>query len=282
MSNLTDKVKIANMALLALGEKPIVSLTPSATDPNVNKINALLEQTIKEQLSDNWTFNTARAILSRAYKLTLDAAPATAWIAGTIITGETSGATATIVEVISTKIFIITKPTLDFVDGEIINDGTTNEVDCGTGYPLCVEYVAEFGTYQLRYALPADCLLINKLSDPDYDDLLYRYAKEGLYVVTNETEAYLIYNKFIGESGSLEVSDVTRTPIWFHRLVSARLAYIMAPNLTENSRIRQKVEIEWQEAHTTAREQNGNETFNNYQGISPWGDNAFAQIDTEI
>jgi hypothetical protein len=77
------------------------------------------------------------------------------------------------------------------------------------------------------------------------------------------------------------VSDVSLMPNWFHRLISARLAHIMAPNVTQNMRYRQKAEIEWDRAYLFAREKNGAEAYFEYEeGNRDWTDGANDLLDT--
>ncbi len=88
------------------------------------------------------------------------------------------------------------------------------------------------------------------------------------------------YNKWIGFEGSDTVSDVTLMRVWFHRLISARIAYILAPNITENQRREQKVEIELNEAYLTAREKNGDESWYEDEDNTDWADGADREINT--
>jgi len=72
-------------------------------------------------------------------------------------------------------------------------------------------------------------------------------------------------------------------PLWFHRLISARIAYILAPNMTENQRIRSKAEMEYQRAYTSAREKNGENAYvPDEQGDNDWQMGARNYSDTYI
>jgi len=283
MSNATEKVKIANIGLLAIGQMFITDAQYAAagtskSNPDANKISALFEQVVKELLNEDWFFNRARAELVRVYELTVDTAPTpAAWAAEATLTGATSGTTATVLEKVSDTVYLISEPSDDWTDGEVISDGT-NSVDCDADYPESDDDVNEFGTYDYRYSLPSDYLYKRGLVDFDYDKIIYKSEIEGQYLLTNQTEAYLLYNRWIGEDGSADTSDVTKMPVWFHRLISARLAVILSPNITENARIRPKAEIEWKEAYLYAKEKNGEESDNEHEGNTDWADGANNEI----
>ena len=129
-----------------------------------------------------------------------------------------------------------------------------------------------FGRYDYRYALPSDCIFILGLCDQYNDDVRYEYLREGQYILTNQVSPiYLLYNKKIVKSDGSP--DISKMPLWFHRLISAKLAYILAPNVTENQRIRSKAEIEYQRAYLTAREKNGEDAYvEDEQGNNDWRD----------
>lgn len=278
MSNATEKVAIANIGLLAIGEKFITSLTENS--PTSNKVNALFEQVVKELLNEDWFFSRARVELVMVYELTVDTVPTpAAWAAGAALTGGTSLVTATVLEKISNTVYLISEPSGDWTDGEIISDGT-NSVNCAAGYPLSTEDVNEFGTYDYRYSLPSDYLYTRGLSDYDFDEIKYKSEREGVYLLTNQSEAYLLYNRWIGEAGSATVSDVTKMPVWFHRLISARLAVILSPNITENARIRPKAEMEWRDAYLWAKEKNGEEADNKHEGNTDWANGPYNDINS--
>ena len=139
-----------------------------------------------------------------------------------------------------------------------------------------------FGRYDYRYALPSNCVFIRGLCDRDNDDTRYEFVREGRYILTNQTSpVYLLYNeKIIGTNGQ---PDISKMPLWFHRLISARIAYILAPNMTENQRIRSKAEMEFQRAYTSAREHNGEDAYvEDEQGDHNWRDAARNYFDTFI
>lgn len=271
MSNASDKLAIANIALLSVTEKTLTSL--SSNTPNAVKINGIIENVIKEVMNDDWHFNRTRVLLSdmtAINKLTVDSSPAPSpFIVGSTLTGADSGSTAVVVKRLSPTVYHITEPSADFTDGEVISDGT-NSLDTATGFPTVSE-VLDYGSYSFGYLKPTDSLYIRGVRDFDFDSAKYPYTPEGRVIYTNRTQDYFHYNKYVGENDSLTVSDVTQTPLWFHRLISARIAYYLAPNVTENQRRESKVEAEWLDAWLTAKEQNGNEAYNEFeQGTQDW------------
>lgn len=270
MSNTTDKLAIANFALLSLGDKVIAVI--DTTTPAGSKINAILEKVILELLDEDWNFNRHRVNVSgltKVYKLTLDAAPtpsATGWAVGDVLTGGTSAATATVKRVISTTEYLITAPSVDFTDGEVITSGADSR-DCAGGYPLIDE--SPLDTFEYGYVLPTDLLNLRFLSDPYYDRIKLKFDTEQDMLFCDYDDASLVYNRKI--EASADVADVTLMPTWFHRLISARIAYILAPNITENMKYRQKAEVEWRDAYIHALEQNADYNFKREQyGNSDW------------
>jgi hypothetical protein len=73
--------------------------------------------------------------------LTLDVAPGVAWAAGDTVTGVTSDATCEIVEVKSTKTFIVKNRSGAFTLGEVLTNGTST-ADQGGANPTCVSSMA--------------------------------------------------------------------------------------------------------------------------------------------
>ena len=278
MSNTTEKIEIANEALLSVGQKIITKLTGT---PDANKINTVLEKTIKGLLCSDWFFNRKRALITdmvKVQKLTVDTAPSPAsWYVGSTITGDTSHFTCEIIEALTDKIYLVSEPSGDFTDGEELSDGT-NSIDCAAGYPV-VDKTVEYGSWDYAYKVPTDLVSRRFVGSLYFDDCKLPFSPEGDIILTNQTEGFLHYNKYVGENGSLSVSDVTRMPGWFHRLISARLAYILAPNVTENMKFRQKAEIEWKEAFLDAKEENGLQCYNeNEQGNNDWVDGVSAEL----
>lgn len=198
-----NKVAIANVAILSLGQDLISSLT--ANEVMAKKINAIFEQTVLELEANDWFFN--RHFEPRA------------------ITSTTAGT-----------------PTA--------------------------------GRFEYGYRIPSDSVFLRGLCDAYNEDIRYGYERRGRYIVTNQpSPVYLLYNeKLVRSNGE---SDISIMPLWFHRLISARLAYILAPNVTENQKLRGKIEIEWSKAYLHAREMNGEDAYvKDEQGNEDWRDGA--------
>jgi hypothetical protein len=130
------------------------------------------------------------------------------------------------------------------------------------------------GRYKYGYAIPSESVFIRGLCDVSNEDVRYRFERRGRYIVTNQpSPIYLLYNEKLERSNG--ENDISLMPLWFHRLISARLAYILAPNVTENQRLRGKIEIEWQKAYLHAREMNGEDAYvEGEQGNEDWRDGA--------
>lgn len=280
MSNSTKKTAIANIGMLAIGQKEITALTDT-TDPMAIKLNAIFESVVEELLGHDWHFNRKRVLLSdmtKVNKLTLDASPTpAAFSPGATLTGVTSTNTCTVLEQLSSTVYLVTEPSGDFTDGEVIGDGT-NSRNTASGYPKITDDL-DHAQYPYGYVLPTDQVYVRGVGDVDFDEIKYPHVREGSILFTDRTDDYFHYNKYIGEAGSLTVTDVTAMPLWFHRLISARLAYLLSPNVTENTRIRPKAELDLRAAWLNAREKNGEEAYSEYeQGNTDWADGANAEL----
>ncbi len=280
MSNATEKTAIANIGLLSIGESVITSL--ASTKPDAVKVALVFESVVKELLAEDWFFSRKRvklADLTQVYKLTVDTAPSpAAWVVGATLTGATSTFTCTVVEPLSDTVYLITKPTGDWTDGEVLSDGT-NSVDTATGYPVDTDAL-EHGSWMYGFKRPTDLLYLLKNSDLGCDRVNFPYAPEGQVIFTNQVDAYLRYNKWMGFEGSATVSDVTEMPVWFHRLISAKIAYILAPNITENQKREAKSEIEFNDAYLTAREKNGDSFYYLDESNNDWAYGAEATLNS--
>jgi len=274
MSNTTDKLAIANTALFTLGDTLITVIDD--TTPVGKKINAVIESVIKELMVDDWYFNRKRILLSdmtQIYKLTVDSCPSPAAFArGATITGATSEVTCTVIDPISDTVYLVTEPSGDFTDGEVLGDGS-NTVDCATGYPLSVEDL-NIDQYQYGFRKPTDCLFIRGIFDIYHDKVKLPHKTEGDIIYSYyDSNCYFKYNKYL--TASTDVSDVTLMPLWFHRLISAKLAYMLSANITENQKIRSKAEIDYNNAYLEAKEKNGSEEGAiDHSGHNDWEEGA--------
>lgn len=111
-----------------------------------------------------------------------------------------------------------------------------------------------FGSWDYRYTIPADYLANLQIVDVDYEDVKYAFVREGEYVFTNQSEAYLKYNK--------KITDISKMPGWFCSLISAQLAYRLAPKITgmkEEFVVRMKLDL--RDAWNDAVSGNGKEAY---------------------
>lgn len=270
------KVNIANFARASLGNFSQAAITSLSTnDPEINLIANVLEEVITYLMTDDWYFNRKRINLedmTQIYVLEVDEAPSTAWSVGDTITGQTSGVTCVINTIINTTKFLVTKPSGDFTEDETLTDGVATAV-----YNTSSDDV-EMGEYPYAYTLPSDYLLNLGVSPIGSDGIKYKTKREGQLLLSQANEGYYHYNRYIGTSG---VSDIDDLPIWFHRLISARLAYVMSANIMDNVRIRPKAELDYKMAYLEAKEKNGMEEVNDeYEGQSNWSDKVWSEIDS--
>ena len=280
MSNTTEKLAIANASLFTLGHATVDSLTAAST-PEADKINTVLESVIKELMVDDWYFNRKRVLLSdmtQIYKLTVDTAPSpAAFVRGATITGASSAVTCTVVDAISSTVYLVTEPSGDFTGGEVLGDGT-NTVDCAADYPESTDDL-ELDQYQYGFQKPTDCLFIRGVCDINHDRAKLPHKTEGDIINSHyDDNCYFQYNKYLTESS--DAADVTLMPLWFHRLISAKLAYMLSANITENQKIRAKVEIDYNNAYLEAKEKNGSEEGAiDYSGNNDWSEGANRELE---
>ena len=280
MSNTTEKLAIANTALFTLGETLITAIDD--TTPTGKKINAVIESVIKELMADDWYFNRKRILLedmTKIYKLTVDTAPTVAaWARGATITGATSEVTCTVVDPLSDTVYLVTEPSGDFTDGEVLSDGT-NSVDCAADYPESTDDIC-IDQYQYGFQKPSDCLYVRGIFHIDHDKVKLQHKTEGDIIYGYyEDNCYFKYNKYL--TASTDVSDVTLMPLWFHRLISAKLAYMLSANITENQKIRSKAEIDYQNAYLEAKQKNGSEEgATDWSGHDNWAEGANNLMET--
>lgn len=266
---MSSKVSIANVAMVSLGHEQISALDDST--PLTAVLSDVFEEIVTYLLTDDWQFNRKRislADLTQIYRLEVDAAPSPSSFAiGATITGQSSAVTCTVVEVLSDTVYLVTEPSDDFTIDETLGDGTNTATYSSDSDNI------KMGQYAYGYSLPSDYLLNIGVSDLDSDKIKYRMKREGQILLSQVDEGFYHYNKYLGSAG---VSDLTNVPIWFERLISARLAYVLSANITENIKIRPKAELDWQTAYREAKEKNGMEIDEqDFDGENYWIDSAF-------
>ena len=286
MSNTTEKLAIANVALFTLGHELLTVLDNST--PEGKKITSgVFESIVKELMTDDWYFNRHNVLLSdmtRIYKLTVDTAPSPAAFArGETITGQTSKVTCTVVDVLSSTVYLVTEPSGDFTDGEVLANGTigadgTDSVVCAAGYPQATEGL-NIDQYQYGFKEPDDCLYIRGIFSTSHDKAKYDHKMYKNIVLSHyNSNCNFKYNYYRQESEG--VSDVTGIKMWFHRLCSAKLAYMLSANITENQKIRSKAEIDYNDAYLEAKEKNGaEEGAIDWSGHNDWAEGANRELE---
>lgn len=272
------KVKIANFANASLGDfgqRTLTSLSGS-TDPKVQLIAAVLEDVIKYLMTDDWYFNQKRVkldYLTQVHLLVVEEDPtADDFAIGDTLTGDTSAKTCTVVDILNHDTYLVTEPSGDLTVGETLSDGTNSAV------LESISDILGLGHYNYGYVIPTDYLLNRGISSEYSDKLIYKTKREGNIILSQTDDGIYHYNKYIGTSG---VSDIDDLPIWFHRLISARLAFVMSANITENLKIRPKAEMDWNIAYLEAKEKNGMEESksNEDNEEDKWGDSVHNYMD---
>lgn len=206
------------MALSRIGAK--ANLTELDDETSVQGVQCQLfyDQTRDSLLrSHEWPFAAARAELELLYELTLDDAPTpAAFSAAATLTGATSETTCTVVEAISDTVYIVTEPSDDWTDGEVISDGT-NSRDCATDYSESEEYEPDFG-FDHQFNLPSDYLRLKLIYNDDT-----KYTIEGKRLLSNSDEMSIVY--------IAQITDVTDFGSLFTDLLVNYLALRLAGSL---------------------------------------------------
>jgi len=252
------ELKIVNMAMACLGEAQISSV--SSTNTAAVAATLMYDQGRDEMLDtgDDWFFLRARAELDMLYLLTVDSSPAPeAWAADAALTGATSGATCTVVQAISDTVYLVTKPSDDFTDGEVISDGT-NSVDCAADYPEVEEAAPNAGGYLYIYKLPTNFIRPLAMIDENGDEIEYDHREEVHIdagdnetdvLLCNQTECFLKYLR--------KRTTTTCWPAWFTKLVYLNIARQLAIRITGDNRQKGNLIQEWwNDALVLAREAN--------------------------
>ena len=138
--------------------------------------------------------------------------------------------------------------------------------------------IPAFGKWDYVFSLPSDLSYIIGLCDENHDDIRYPYKREGEYLYTNQSEAFLLYHKNLHDDEG--ENDVSLMPLWFHRLISARIAYILSPNITDNQKVRTRIELEWRDAYLNAKEKHGEQHYMEDEGNTDWRDGANNILET--
>lgn len=113
-----------------------------------------LASAITKQFDATWAVGTAAGGMSAgealAFELmTLDVAPATAWVVGNTITGQTSSQTCIIAKVLTTTTYYVISRSGAFTLGEILTNGTTT-ADQGAANPTFALQVGTLHIWQIK------------------------------------------------------------------------------------------------------------------------------------
>lgn len=210
---------IVNPALDRIGAGTITAAVQTSNDGVV--VNRHYEQTRDALLrSFLWPFAAARTTLIAIQTLTLDSVPVDGpdeapWEEGDTITGETSGATGTILSVQSGTEYDVGYLVGEFEDGETVSNGTS-ECACGAGFPE-VEISQPSFKWEYQYALPTDFLrLIDVYQDDKTGYPEDRFTREGWRLLTHYDAMDIQYVR--------KITDPTQFDELFVELFILRLA----------------------------------------------------------
>jgi hypothetical protein len=242
--------------------------------------------------SFQWPFATARQELSEvdAVTFTISPAPTSAWSVGDIIYGITSEATAEIISVTSSTVYVIDNKVGTFTDGETIinvapievtydgvlvtydgdsvwwwDDSVASQVNCATGYPTETAITPiGYPVWEKQYDLPSDFLRAISVVEEDDVDFVDddRWHRQGDYIVTNYTTLHLEYVK--------KITDPTEFEDLFVELLILRLAKKLINPLagTASKQFKDELNKELKEVEGRARQINFQE--NNRLGRNDW------------
>lgn len=209
---------IVNSALSRIAAGSISEASQS--DVKGAEANRHYEQTRDSLLrSYLWPFAKKRVALVQIQTLTLDAAPAdNPWAVGDVITGDTSGATATILRRLSDTEYEIGFLDGEFEDGEDIeNDADIPDVYAGAeGYPE-LEVLQPTFRWSFAYALPTDLMRLWTVHEDDgidYED--NRWEIEGQRILTNYNTCKILFVQ--------KVTDPVEFDVLFAEVLILRLA----------------------------------------------------------
>jgi hypothetical protein len=235
------EINLCNQAFSLIGAAKVVLATQATTVEGI-AANDFYVQTRDALLrSFEWSFARGREKLSLLYAIEFDTTPGPdAFAVGDVITGITSGATATIIEVLSDVEYTIAYLSGTFSDSETVTNGTistvvwqgipvysgtdqviwydtatSDQVVCTAGYPLLTEAVPDFG-YEHQFLLPADFL---RMTGQSYHN--HRYTIEGNRLLSNHLSSKLLYVK--------KVTDTTLFDALFIEVLVLRLALKFKP-----------------------------------------------------
>jgi hypothetical protein len=215
--------------------------------------------------SFTWPFLTDRTELVQIQTLTLDDAPTpAAFSEGALLTGGTSGTTATVLAAVSDTVYIVAYTSDDWTDGETLTDDadTPNSRDCATGYPTTTATTPVY-EWSYQYELPTNFLrLVDVWEDDGTDAVDLRWTLEGNRILTNYETCNIKYIKTISDPDDF---DPLFAEVMLLRL-ALKLIPILAGSLSQVNR--EQLQNELQTAEAKARSVCSQE--NNQTGREDW------------
>lgn len=198
--------------------------------------------------SFEWPFLATRTELKQIQTIVLNEKPTAAWVVGDVITGLSSGTTATILAVTSDSEYDLAYLSGDFTDGETITNGTIStvyyngvtvefedetvynfdsssaeQINCATGYPVVAVKTPDY-EWAYQYELPTDFMrLVDVYEDDGTDNLDDRWTRESNRILTNYNTCNIRYIKTITDPAAFD-------PL-FAEVMLLRLAWKLIPAL---------------------------------------------------
>jgi hypothetical protein len=278
------EINLCNQALSQIGAAKVVLATQATTNEGI-AANDFYAQTRDSLLrSYYWPFARIRTTLSRLYEVSFDTSPGpSAFAIGDVITGISSGATATVLEVISDVEYKVAYLSGTFMDSETVTNaivypvawrgipvvyGTENvvwydggsQVVCGAGYPITTEVVPDFG-YGHQYVLPADFdRLVKRQSNYHH----HHSTIEGNYLLSDSDSGHVLYIK--------KVTDTTLFDTLFVEILVMQLQLKFIPAIAGTNlagtidRIERRLSITTSKARAICEDEennSGNSSWNN-------------------
>jgi hypothetical protein len=279
MTLTAGEIILCNQSLDRIAAAQIASTSPTTNEYLVCDRNY---PQVRDSLlrSMEWNFVNARAELSLIYDIEFDTAPGPdRFVVGDVLTGVTSGVTATVLEVISGTQYRIAYISGTFTDGETITnaaiesvewqgipvyDGTDSvvwyengdQVVCGTGYPIATEVTPSFGLDHM-YLLPSDFSRLRAKTKHQYHHVI-----EGKYILSDHDSSKIEYVK--------KTTDTTLFDDLFTDCLILKLALTLLSPLAGTASAQTKADLkeDYRMAMAKARQVNFQE--DNTSGRSDW------------
>jgi hypothetical protein len=281
------EINLCNQALSQIGAAKVVLATQATANEGI-AANDFYTQTRDSLLrSYYWPFARVRTTLSKIYTIEFDNMPGpSTFVVGDVITGVTSGAYATVLEVISDVEYKVAYLSGTFSDSETITNATVypvawqgipvvygtdsvvwydggSQVACGTGYPITTVVAPDFG-YSNQYLLPIDFdRLVKRQSNYHH----HHSTIEGNYLLTDSDNGHVLYIK--------KVTDTTLFDTLFVEILVMQLQLKFIPAIAGTNMPGTIDRIERRLSMVTARARAICEDEENNTGNSSWNNARF-------